>query len=144
MTPGSLDEAGRLLDEALVLYGADLEPRQRLEALRQQAAEPLRVVLVGTVKAGKSTLLNALLGEQIAPTDARECTRIVTWYRYGRAPVVKARHTTEGEVQLPIRRDHDRLELDLGHLDADEVTSLDITWPAAPLEESLTEDGGAS
>ena len=49
MTPGSLDEAGRLLDEALVLYGADLEPRQRLEALRQQAAEPLRVVLVGTV-----------------------------------------------------------------------------------------------
>ena len=45
--------------------------------------EPLRVAIAGKVKAGKSTLLNALVGEQVAPTDAGECTRVVTWYRDG-------------------------------------------------------------
>ena len=44
---------------------------------------PLRVAIAGRVKAGKSTLLNALLGEQLAPTDAGECTTIATWYRHG-------------------------------------------------------------
>ena len=48
--------------------------------------EPLRVAIAGKVKAGKSTLLNALVGEQVAPTDAGECTRVVTWYRDGPSP----------------------------------------------------------
>ena len=40
--------------------------RQHLERLDA----PLRVAIAGKIKAGKSTLLNALLGEEIAPTDA--------------------------------------------------------------------------
>ncbi len=32
--------------------------------------EPLRVAIAGKVKAGKSTLLNALVGDELAPTDA--------------------------------------------------------------------------
>ena len=57
--------------------------RRPLGWLRHNLArfdEPLRVAIAGKVKAGKSTLLNALVGESIAPTDAGECTRIVTWY----------------------------------------------------------------
>jgi hypothetical protein len=46
-------------------------------------AEPLRVAVTGPVKAGKSTLVNALLGQSVAPTDVSECTRVVTEYRYG-------------------------------------------------------------
>ena len=55
----------------------------RLDARRARLDEPLRVAIAGKVKAGKSTLLNALVGEELAPTDAGECTRIVTWYRDG-------------------------------------------------------------
>lgn len=44
---------------------------------------PLLVALAGRTKAGKSTLLNALVGERVAPTDMSECTRFVTWYRDG-------------------------------------------------------------
>ena len=31
------------------------------------------------------TLLNAFVGEELAATDAGECTKIVTWYRHGDA-----------------------------------------------------------
>ena len=50
---------------------------------------PLRLAIAGKVKSGKSTLLNALIGEPLAPTDARECTKIVTWYRLSHRPYAK-------------------------------------------------------
>jgi GTPase Era involved in 16S rRNA processing len=58
--------------------------RPQLEALRQRLREPVRLAVVGRVNAGKSTLVNALLGQRVAPTDVSECTRLVTWFRYGR------------------------------------------------------------
>ena len=56
-------------------------PRRPSTNRRAASSDPLRVAIAGKVKAGKSTLLNALVGDQLAPTDARECTRVVTWYR---------------------------------------------------------------
>ncbi len=57
--------------------------RSELDALAQRLREPARVAVVGRVKAGKSTLVNALLGQRVAPTDVSECTRLVTWFRFG-------------------------------------------------------------
>ncbi|MET0452726.1 MAG: dynamin family protein [Mycobacterium sp.] len=55
----------------------------RLSALRDDLDSTLRVALVGRVNSGKSTLLNALVGQRVAPTNETECTRVVTWYRFG-------------------------------------------------------------
>lgn len=52
-------------------------------ALETRLREPVRVAVAGRVKAGKSTLVNALLGQRVAPTDVSECTRLVTWFSYG-------------------------------------------------------------
>jgi predicted GTPase len=52
-------------------------------ALRDRLGAPLRVALVGRVNSGKSTLLNALVGQRVAPTNETECTRVATWYRFG-------------------------------------------------------------
>ena len=65
-----------LLDEA----GRD-QLRQSVDGLD----DALSVAIAGRVKAGKSTLLNALVGESVAPTDAAECTKAVTWYTDGTA-----------------------------------------------------------
>ena len=87
--------------------------------------EPLRVALAGTLKSGKSTLLNALVGEEIAPTDATECTRVVTWFARSRAPRVAVVRGGQ-RAELPIRRRDGRLALDLGGVPEDEVEHLEI------------------
>ena len=78
-TPDLTEALGALLDEARSRGAA----AAAVDEVRQRLTEPLRVVVAGRVKAGKSTLLNALLGERLAATDAGECTRIVTWYGKG-------------------------------------------------------------
>ncbi|SEP72472.1 Dynamin family protein [Lentzea xinjiangensis] len=52
------------------------------EVLRRLHA-PLQVAVAGRIKSGKSTLVNALIGRRVAPTDIGECTRLVTRYQYG-------------------------------------------------------------
>jgi GTPase Era involved in 16S rRNA processing len=52
------------------------------EVLRRLHA-PLQVAVAGRIKSGKSTLVNALIGRRVAPTDVGECTRLVTRYQYG-------------------------------------------------------------
>jgi Dynamin family len=77
-----LDEVRTLLDRSLA-ESTDPSLRGRLTDARRRVDEPLRVAIAGKIKAGKSTLLNALVGEELAATDAGECTRIVTWYADG-------------------------------------------------------------
>jgi hypothetical protein len=95
--------------------------------------EPLRVAVAGKVKAGKSTLLNALVGEQIAPTDASECTRVVTWYRDAASPRVTLVPRTGAPRQLPLTRTDGRLEFDLRGSPLDEVDRLLVDWPSRGL-----------
>lgn len=95
--------------------------------------EPLRVAIAGKVKAGKSTLLNALVGEQIAPTDAGECTRVVTWYRDAPVPRVTMFPRTAPPQPLPIRRNSGALELDLQGMPVEQVDRLEVQWPSQHL-----------
>ncbi len=106
---------------------------ERLERLAARLDEPLIVAIAGKVKAGKSTLLNALVGEELAPTDAGECTRIVTWYRNGPTYRVSV-ESLEGTVrQVPFRRDEGALDVDLGGQPADEIRRMIVEWPSSRL-----------
>lgn len=51
--------------------------------------QPMRVAIVGVIKAGKSTLMNALLQEKIVATGAVEATFNVNWLKYSDSPSLK-------------------------------------------------------
>ncbi|BAU08680.1 dynamin family protein [Fischerella sp. NIES-3754] len=42
-----------------------------------------RLLVLGDMKRGKSTLLNALIGEKVLPSDVNPCTALLTVLRYG-------------------------------------------------------------
>ncbi|HEX6871029.1 MAG TPA: dynamin family protein [Micromonosporaceae bacterium] len=105
----------------------------RLVAVRDRLDEPLRVAIAGRVKSGKSTLLNALVGERLAPTDAGECTRIITWYLDGHSYQVMAYPHAGQARQLRFARDHDAIEVDLAGLAPDQIDHMKVTWPSQAL-----------
>ncbi len=78
-----------------------LPPGPAFEAVRtvhRRLAEPaLRIAVGGRMNAGKSTLVNALLGRRLAASAATECTTVVAWFRPGRLNrlLVRQRDGTE-------------------------------------------------
>ncbi|WP_326548358.1 dynamin-like GTPase family protein [Mycolicibacterium sp. ND9-15] len=135
------DQVRAILGGTIRAYQADPAYRHRpdvhneLERIGGRLNQPIRIALAGTLKAGKSTLVNALVGEDIAPTDATEATRIVTWFRHGPTPKVTANHRGGRRSNVPIGRDPDEggLTFDFASLDPEDIVDLDVEWPAAEL-----------
>jgi GTPase SAR1 family protein len=63
-----------------------------------------RLLVLGDMKRGKSTLLNAIIGEKILPTGVNPCTAVLTIVRYGDAKQVTI-HFNDGK--LPESMDFD-------------------------------------
>lgn len=103
------------------------------EALRR-VGEPLRVAIAGRVKAGKSTLLNALVCDELAATDAGECTKVISWYRNAHTYRVELFGRDGSERQVPFHRDDGVLQIDLGGTPVEDVDRLVVWWPSAGLE----------
>ena len=124
----SISEAvPRLLRDAIQVYQDDPVAVGILEGHARRLDEPLRIAVAGMVKAGKSTLINALLGEELAPTDAGECTRTVVWYRHGDRPRVTV-FPIVGEP-VPVSVDG-RPWSDLDGIRSEEVERVEVEWPA--------------
>jgi hypothetical protein len=101
--------------------------------VRRGLEEPLRVAVAGPVNAGKSTLVNALLRQRVAPTDVSECTRLVTWYRSGVPERVEVVGSDGRRSRLPLS--------EAGHLPArirkdgdEEIERLEVYLSNAALE----------
>lgn len=71
------------LDWQRVGFGSEL--RQHFESLAEQVWQPCVVAVVGRMKTGKSTLLNALLGVNLARVGVTETTATINYFRYGTA-----------------------------------------------------------
>src|SRR5205823_817347 len=95
----------------LLRLGADLQRSpaslETLHALLRDISQPLLFVAVGEVKSGKSSLLNALFGNEFAKVDVLPATDRVCIFRYGaedKTNDVSAK-LTERYLPIPFLRD---------------------------------------
>lgn len=120
------------------------------EVLRRLSA-PLQLAVAGRIKSGKSTLVNALIGRRVAPTDVGECTRLVTRFQYGTVDRVEVVLRDGGTRALPFDADGG-IPADLGveperisHLEAYLTNAVlrDLTVIDTPGLGSAEPDAGA-
>lgn len=140
-------EAQHLVRASSAELGRNPQARELLDNCAERLREPLRVALAGSIKAGKSTLLNALIGQSVAPTDATECTRIVTWYRNGNTPAVTAYAADGATAHVAVRREAGAhgLTFDVSGLRWNPpgdrpVDHLEVRWPTAELSRTTIID----
>src|SRR5262249_25493552 len=121
-------------------FAADPATVAQLRAAADRMSDPLRVALIGRAKAGKSTLLNALVGDLVAPTDAAECTLVPTEYHDGltyRAWKVAG----DGQVQAArFLRDDQGAHIELDGTPIEDVARLLVEFPSPLLREQTLVD----
>ncbi|MBE9075882.1 dynamin family protein [Romeria aff. gracilis LEGE 07310] len=72
------------------------------DVLRRLEADSFSIAVVGEFKRGKSTFINALLGQDILPSDILPCSATLNRVTYGLKPLVKVnfKDGREDEVQI--------------------------------------------
>jgi GTP-binding protein EngB required for normal cell division len=141
--PELLDQSIACLEELGADYASAVE---ELELIQQRLAEGrFHLAVLGQFKRGKSTLLNALLGEDLLPTDILPVTAIPTFIKAGDLVTAQVYFTGEKE---PISFSSDSEQPLAGFL-ADYVTEsgnplnqrqverVEIAHPAALLKQGV-------
>ncbi|MEV4658673.1 GTP-binding protein [Micromonospora sp. NPDC049301] len=134
MTVGlRLDEAAwGLLHQAIELYQDN--PRA-VGQLRHQVArleQPLRIAVAGPWRSGKSTVLNALMGEEVAPVEGAD--GVFTWYEDGAQPRATAYPAGQPPQELAVVKSATGMRVDLGW-GAGEVRDIVVRWPTRALRQ---------
>ncbi|MGH3516588.1 MAG: dynamin family protein [Haloechinothrix sp.] len=100
--------------------------------VQRRLGAPLQVAVAGRIKSGKSTLVNALIGRRVAPTDVGECTRLVTRFQYGTVDRVEVVRGDGTKQVLPFAADG-MIPASLG-LDLDTVSHIEVYLTNAVLQ----------
>ncbi|AKT40686.1 dynamin family protein [Chondromyces crocatus] len=100
-----------------------------IEALAVERERPLRVAVVGEFNAGKSTFINALLGEDVAPTGVLPTTATMHWVAWAPDPFARVVARGAHERVVP----HGQLKVTLRALEA-EGAAPERVFIYAPIE----------
>jgi hypothetical protein len=133
MTFGLADRAHSMLRDALDLYRDSPRATNWLRRHVDRLAEPLRVAVAGQPEAGKSTLINSLVGEEIAPLSVEEGSQVLAWYRGGMNPRAQVYPVQAPPRDVPAARMGGRLHIDLEGWRSDQLDRVVVDWPSRTL-----------
>ncbi|GAB3970242.1 hypothetical protein V1634_23230 [Plantactinospora veratri] len=138
---GRLDEAAwGLVHEALEVYGNDPRAVEQLHRQFARFEEPLRIAVAGPWRSGKSTLVNAVMGEAVAPVEVADGRQVFTWYEDGPEPRVTAYPAGGAPRDLAVTRTASGMRVDLGGGRWDQVDDIVVQWPTRALRHAVLID----
>ncbi len=126
------DRARAMLLDALELYRDSPRATNWLRRHVDRLGEPLRLAVAGLPQTGRSTLVNSLVGEEIAPMLVGEGS-VLTWYRGGTVPRAQVYPTQAPPRDAPVARVDGRLHIDLEGWRAEELDRIVVDWPSRAL-----------
>jgi hypothetical protein len=126
------DRARAMLMDALELYQDSPRATNWLRRHVDRLAEPLRLAVAGLPQTGRSTLVNSLVGDEIAPLLVEEGS-VLTWYRGGTVPRAQVYPTHAPPRDAPVARVDGRLHIDLEGWTTDTVDRIVVDWPGRAL-----------
>jgi len=127
------DRAHSMLRDALELYRDSPRATNWLRRHLDRLAEPLRVAVAGQPHVGKSTLINSLVGEEVAPLSVEEGSQVLAWYRGGVNPRAQVYPTQAPPRDVPAARMGGRLHIDLEGWRHDQIDRVVVDWPSRTL-----------
>jgi hypothetical protein len=150
--PGSdgMDRLSALLAAAAARFEALWSARsvhagQLRELGARLAARRLQIAVLGQFKRGKSTLLNALLGQPLLPTGVVPLTAIPTFLRWGPVPSLRVTYLDDRSADKIELHEPAEISAELFRLVTEEgnprnrekVARVDLALPAALLEHGI-------
>jgi hypothetical protein len=127
------DRAHSMLRDALEVYRDSPRATNWLRRHVDRLAEPLRVAVAGQPHVGKSTLVNSLVGEEVAPLAVEEGSQVLAWYRGGVNPRAQVYPTQAPPRDVPAARMSGRLHIDLEGWRSDQIDRVVVDWPSRTL-----------
>ncbi len=120
--------------------GAEGRAAAIAQARERLGSDAFRLLVLGEFKRGKSTLVNALLGDRVLPARVAPCTGLITVVRYGAAPravlVPRDQAAAPREIAVDEIADHITIQDDLVALGdgAEEAPPAASPWDRVELD----------
>ncbi|TDV52184.1 GTPase [Actinophytocola oryzae] len=127
------DRAHSMLRDAIEVYRDSPRATNWLRRHVDRLAEPLRLAVAGQPHVGKSTLVNSLVGEEVAPLSVEEGSQVLAWYRGGANPRAQVYPTQAPPRDVPAARMGGQLHIDLEGWRSDEIDRVVVDWPSRTL-----------
>lgn len=134
------DEVWGLLNEALGLYGDSSRASRWLQHHVQRFEEPLRIAVAGPAQVGKSTLINAIVGEGVAPVEVDGGKDAFVWYQDGAAPRAALHSAHESVTDLAVTRLDRWLHVDPPPGTPEDLNEIVVDWPTRTLRHTVLID----
>jgi ribosome biogenesis GTPase A len=112
--------------------------REKLLSLeRKLASNQLHLAVLGQMKRGKSSFINALLGAEVLPTGVLPVTAAITEIKYGPTPCATILRTTGQREEVGISTLADYITEAGNPGNKRQVASVEITYPSSFLESGM-------